>query len=134
VVAASPWASLDMVLSLWRSIKMIDDIAQIYGIRPSLTNRYKLLKLVFHQLAFVGSSEIVIDQVVHELGSSVLTSMASTRLAQGLGAGIYTAKIGIAAMEVSRPIAFLNSDQPKVKSVIRPMLGKMKTMVTSLTF
>src|SRR5690554_7520572 len=41
-VAISPWASLDMLLSLWRSIKMIDDIAQVYGVRPSLPNRLRL--------------------------------------------------------------------------------------------
>lgn len=127
-VAISPWASLDMLLSLWRSIKMIDDVAQVYGMRPSLVNRYKLLKLVVHQLAFVGVSEIVIDQVMDELGSSTLTGMASARLGQGLGAGIYTAKIGIAAMKVSRPIEFSKDNQPKAKSIIKPMIENMKAM------
>ncbi|MFT7186223.1 MAG: putative membrane protein [Pseudohongiellaceae bacterium] len=131
-VAASPWAALDMFLSLWRSIKMIDDIAQVYGMRPSLANRYKLLRLVIHQLAFVGASEIVIDQVMDEFGSSTLTSMASARLGQGLGAGIYTAKIGIAAMKVSRPIAFSKEHQPKAKSIIIPMIENMKTMMSGL--
>lgn len=128
-VAASPWASLDMLLSLWRSIKMIDDVAQVYGMRPSLSNRYKLLRLVIHQLAFVGVSEIVINNVMEEFGSSTLTSMASARLGQGLGAGIYTAKIGIAAMKVSRPIEFTTNNQPKTKSIIIPMIEKMKTML-----
>ena len=128
-VAVSPWAALDMLLSLWRSIKMIDDIAQVYGMRPSLANRYKLLGLVIHQLAFVGVSEIVIDQVVDEFGSSTLTSIASARMGQGLGAGIYTARIGIAAMKVSRPIAFTKDNQPKTKSVIRPIIEKMKALL-----
>jgi len=128
-VAASPWASLDMLLSLWRSIKMIDDVAQVYGMRPSLSNRYKLLRLVIHQLAFVGISEIVISNVMEELGSTALTSMASARLGQGLGAGIYTAKIGIAAMKVSRPIEFSKDNQPKIKSIIVPMIEKMKSML-----
>ena len=128
-VAASPWAALDMLFSLWRSIKMIDDVAQVYGMRPSLANRYNLLKLVIHQLAFIGASEIVIDQMLEEVGSSTLTGMASVRLGQGVGAGIYTAKIGIAAMKVSRPIAFSKEAQPKLKSIIRPMLDSMKTMM-----
>lgn len=128
-VAASPWASLDMLLSLWRSIKMIDDIAQVYGMRPSLSNRLKLLKLVIHQLAFIGMSEIVIDQVMEEFGSTTLSGMASARLGQGLGAGIYTARIGIAAMKVSRPIAFSKERQPKTKSVIVPMIDNLKAMM-----
>lgn len=131
-VAASPWASLDMLLSLWRSIKMIDDVAQVYGMRPSLANRYKLLKLVVHQLAFVGVSEVVIDQVMEEFGPSMLTGLASARVAQGLGAGIYTAKIGVAAMKVSRPIGFSKDNEPKAKSIIRPMIESLKGMMSGL--
>lgn len=129
-VAASPWAALDMMLSLWRSVKMIDDVAQVYGMRPSSVNRYKLLKLVIHQLAFVGATEIVIDQATEELGSSTLAGIASARLGQGLGAGVYTARIGIAAMKASRPVAFSKENQPKTKSVILPVIEKIKAMIS----
>ena len=124
-VAISPWASLDMLLSLWRSVKMIDDVAQVYGMRPSLMNRYKLLKQVIHQLAFVAVSEVMIDQFMEEFGSSTLTGIASARLGQGLGAGIYSARIGISAMKVSRPISFSQKNQPKTKSVIAPMFTQL---------
>ena len=127
-VAASPWASLDMLLSLWRSVKMIDEVAQVYGIRPSLINRYKLMKQVIHQLVFVAATEVVIDQLVEEFGSSTLTSIASAKLGQGLGAGIYTARIGVSAMKVSRPIVFSKENQPKTKSVIAPMLVHLKRL------
>ncbi|MEH6578627.1 MAG: YcjF family protein [Amphritea sp.] len=127
-VAVSPWASLDMILSLWRSVKMIDEVAQVYGIRPSIANRYKLLKMVIHQLVFVGATEIVIDQVMSEFGASALSSIASVRIGQGLGAGIYTARIGIAAMVVSRPIEFGGENKPKLKSVIQPMISNMKSL------
>ncbi len=129
VVAISPWASLDMLLSLWRSVKMIDEVAQVYGMRPSLMNRYKLLKQVVYQLAFVAVSEVVIDQLMEEFGSSTLTSIASARLGQGLGAGIYSARIGISAMKVSRPILFSAECQPKTKSVIVPMLAKLSEKI-----
>lgn len=129
-VALSPWASLDMLLSLWRSLKMIDEIAQVYGIRPSLQNRYKLLKQVTHQLLFVGATEVVIDQMMSEVGAATLT-MTSSRIGQGIGAGIYTARIGIAAMAVSRPIEFNNDHKPKLKSVINPMLNHLKNLFKS---
>lgn len=128
-VAVSPWASLDMLFSLWRSIKMIDDVAQVYGMRPSMFNRYKLLKLVMHQLVFVAASEVVIDQVIEEFGSSTLASMAGARLGQGLGAGIYTARIGVAAMQVCRPIAFSSESKPKVKVLFMLMANKLRAMV-----
>jgi putative membrane protein len=123
-VALSPWASLDMALSLWRNLKMIDEVGQLYGVRPSLRNRYKLLKKVITQLAFVGASEVAIDQINSELGTASVMGMAGGRLTQGVGVGIYTAKIGIAAMEVSRPIQFVPQQQPKLKSLIKPLIQK----------
>ncbi len=35
LIALSPLALLDMVLALWRNVRMIDEIGQIYGLRPS---------------------------------------------------------------------------------------------------
>lgn len=130
-VAVSPWASLDMLLSLWRSIKMVDDIAQVYGMRPSLFNRYKLLNLVVHQLVFVAVSEVVIDQVIEEFGSSTLTSMAGARLGQGLGAGVYTARIGVAAMKVCRPVLFSKDSQPTTRSIINQIANAIKSIIKS---
>ncbi|MDB4807103.1 TIGR01620 family protein [Pseudomonadales bacterium] len=125
VVAVSPWATVDMMLALWRSMKLIDEVAQVYGIRPSLRNRYKLLRLVIHQLAFVGASEVLVDELLEEMGSVSLVSQFSAKIAQGLGAGIYTAKIGLAAMYVSRPVEFC-SEKPKLSSLITPLVGKVK--------
>ena len=121
VVTISPWASLDMALALWRSLKLIDEVAQVYGIRPSLSNRYRLLKLVLHQLAFVGGSEILIDQLLEEMGGVTLLGLASARAAQGLGAGIYTAKIGLAAIKVSRPVKENTNSEPTLKSLLTPI-------------
>ena len=125
VVAASPWAAVDMCLALWRSMKLIDEVAQVYGIRPSLLNRYKLLKRVIHQLVFVGASEIVMDELIEEMGGVTLVAQFSSKIAQGLGAGIYTAKIGLAAMAVSRPIEF-GSEKPKLSALVSPLIKNVK--------
>lgn len=127
VVAASPWASLDMALALWRSMKMIDEVAQVYGMRPSLPNRYKLLKQVVRYLALIGASEIAIDQVVQEFSASSLTGMTGARLGQGIGAGIYTARIGIAAMVASRPIAFETEQKPKLRDLVSQLVKRVKS-------
>lgn len=127
-VALSPWASLDMALSLWRNLKMIDEVGQLYGIRPSLRNRYKLLKRVITQLAFVGVSEMAIDQLSSELGATTIMGMAGARLAQGVGVGVYTAKIGIAAMKVSRPVQFMPQQEPGLNSLIQPLLKKTERL------
>lgn len=125
-VALSPWASLDMLLALWRSLKMIDSIAEVYGTRPSLLNRYRLLKSVIHQLAFVAVSDFMIDNLIEESARASLIGATGTRLGQGLGAGVYSVKIGIAAMSVSRPIEFTEYNSPKIKGVISSMIRRLK--------
>lgn len=129
-VALSPWASLDMMLALWRSMKMIDSIGEVYGTRPSLLNRYRLLKSVIHQLAFVGISDLVIDNLVEESAKATLIGATSTRLGQGLGAAVYSVRIGIAAMKVSRPIEFNDNNKPRLKTVVVPMLNRLRDKVS----
>lgn len=128
-VAASPWVSLDMALGLWRSMKMIDEIAQVYGLRPSLSNRFKLIKSVINQLAFIGVSELMLDQLTEDFGISTLSGMASVRIGQGVGAGVYSAKIGLAAMNVTRPIEFSDQEQPKLKSLVAPIVLSIRDMI-----
>ncbi len=125
VVAASPWAIVDIVLALWRVMKMIDDVAQVYGMRPSRLNRIKLLKKVIHQLAFIAVSEVMIDELLEQMGVVSIVGIASTRIAQGLGASVYTAKIGIAAMQVSRPCEF-TAKPVKLAAILPQIASKLK--------
>ena len=118
IVAASPWASVDMLLALWRSMKMIDEIGKIYGMRPSLSNRYKMLLKVIKYLAFIGVSEVAINELMQDFGTTSLAGITGVRLSQGVSAGIYTARIGVVAMHVCRPIAFEQDNKPKLKDLI----------------
>lgn len=125
VVAASPWAAVDMLLALWRSMKMIDEVGQIYGMRPSLANRYKLLKSVINYLALIGVSELALDEMLQEFGTTSLAGITGARLSQGVGAGVYTARIGLAAITACRPISFSPENKPKLKDFIKRIIQRM---------
>ncbi len=125
VVAASPWAAVDMLLALWRSMKMIDEVGQVYGMRPSLANRYKLLKSVMRYLALIGVSELALDEMLQEFGTTSLAGISGARLSQGVGAGVYTARIGLAAVTACRPIAFSADNKPKLKDFIKRIVQRM---------
>ncbi|UTW12458.1 YcjF family protein [Marinobacterium rhizophilum] len=126
-VAISPWAALDILLALWRSLGMIDAIAQVYGVAPSLPTRLKLLRQVFTQLGFVGASEVMIDQLSDDLGGAALAGVFSARAGQGLGAGILSARLGLAAMRALRPLPFGDGQQPGIRSLLRPLIEKLRT-------
>jgi len=125
VVAASPWAAVDMLLALWRSMKMIDEVGQVYGMRPSLANRYKLLKNVINYLALIGVSELALDEMLQEFGTTSLAGITGARLSQGVGAGVYTARIGLAAVTACRPISFSAENKPKLKDFIKRIVLRM---------
>ena len=124
-VALSPWVALDMALSLWSNIKMIDEIGQIYGVRPSLVNRVSMFKSIIGHLALTGASEFASDQIVDQLGGTSLASLFSVRLSQGIGVGLYSAKIGLATIAVSRPIEFVENE-PELKSLTSLLIEKFK--------
>jgi putative membrane protein len=125
-VALSPWAAVDMALSLWSNIKMIDEIGQVYGVRPSFINRIAMLKNIIGHLAVAGASELAVDQILEEVGGASIASHFSVRLSQGLGVGLYSAKIGLATMTVSRPMEFIDN-KPDLKSLTRLLVEQFKS-------
>lgn len=118
MVAASPLAIVDMGLALWRSSKMIDEVAQTYGVRPSVIGRWRLFANVWKSIAFMGVSELIADYLVVASSQKILATL-STKTAQGIGAGLYTARIGFKAMELCRPIGFHQDNRPRLKHVFK---------------
>ncbi len=103
LVAFSPWASFDMLLVAWRNLRMLREIATIYGVAPGLLTQGRLLKQVLQNLAFAGASEMAMEAGSALLSSSVTASL-SARAGQGLGAGLFTARTGLTAIRLCRPL------------------------------
>jgi putative membrane protein len=130
-VAASPWASIDMLLSLLRNLQMINQVGQVYGLRPSLLGRFRLFKHVVAHLIGTGASEILLEHSINELGIGGLSQLLGLRLTQGIGAGLYTAKIGLAAITISRPLTFTSENQPRLKHLLTNILSQLKKTFSS---
>lgn len=103
LVAVSPFATFDMWLVGWRNLRMLRELAEIYGISAGATAQWKLLKGVLHNIAFAGLSEATIHAGTHVLGGS-LSGAVSARIGQGIGAGLFTARSGLHAMRLCRPL------------------------------
>lgn len=124
LVALSPWASFDMALVGWRNLRMLREIAGIYGVAPGASAQWVLLKRVLHNLAFAGLSEMAIDAGSAALGSS-LTATLSARAGQGLGAGLFTARTGLQAQRLCRPLPLEQIDQSLIKSVAKGIVERL---------
>lgn len=124
LVAVSPLATADMLLVAWRNFKLIDKLAEIYGVELGYWSRIRLFKLVLVNMAIAGASEVALDASI-DLLSVDLAGKVSGRIAQGFGIGILTARVGIKALSLLRPIP-VNQDS-------RIRLGEIrKQLVTSL--
>lgn len=52
----------------------------------------------------------------------------STRVAQGIGAGLLTARLGIKTMELCRPLPWMD-DKPKLADFRRQLLSQLKNIM-----
>ena len=127
LVALSPVALIDMLIILSRNLRMINKIAGLYGLKLGYWSRIKLIKQVFVNMAYAGVSELVADFGSDMLGAELLGKL-SARFAQGLGAGMLTARLGAKTMELCRPIPF--EEKPKLTHVRKKIAQQIKSLLS----
>ena len=128
LVALSPVAIIDMLIMLSRNLRMINKVASLYGLKLGYWSRIKLIKQVFVNMAYAGASELIADFGSDMLGAELLGKL-SARFAQGLGAGMLTARLGVKTMQLCRPIPF--DDKPKLSHVRKKIAKQIKLLVAS---
>ncbi|GGB00996.1 YcjF family protein [Agarivorans gilvus] len=132
LVAISPLALVDMLIMFWRNLKMIEELAKIYGIELGYLSRIRLTKSVFANMIYAAASEVVSDLGSDLLGAE-LTAKLSSKAAQGIGAGLLTARLGFKAIEQCRPIPWTSNNRPKTKQLKAMLLEKVKQKLSTKT-
>jgi len=121
VTALVPLALADVVAALVSSMRMIRQVAEIYGGRGGFFSSWRLTRAVLSHLVATGAVAVGDDLLEPVLGGSVLSKL-SRRFGEGLVNGALTARVGIAAMEVCRPMPFSDGRRPKVRAVVKRAL------------
>ena len=124
MIAVSPLALVDMAFIAWRNLRLINRIAALYGIELGYFSRIRLFRLVLLNIAFAGASEMV-REIGMDWMSQDIAARLSGRVAQGIGAGLLTARLGIKAMELCRPLPWLD-DKPRLGDFRRQLLTQVK--------
>ncbi|HAS6629211.1 TIGR01620 family protein [Vibrio parahaemolyticus] len=127
LVAVSPLAAADMLLVAWRNFKMIDNLSKVYGVELGYASRIKLLRAVFVNMAAAGASELAIDAGM-DLMSMDLAGKVSARAGQGLGVGILTARLGLKAMDLLRPLPWYPDRQVKLGTIRKAVVAKVASI------
>lgn len=121
VTAVSPRAFVDVLFVLWESVRLIRRLAEVYGGRPGTLGLFRLLKAVVGHLAVTGSIAVG-DTILQQFVGHGLAGRLSAKLGEGVVNGLMTARIGLSAMDVCRPLPFLAEERPRLKDLAGDLL------------
>ena len=128
--ALSPAALLDVAIVLWRNLKLVREVASLYGARPGYVGGLKLLRRMLGNIAVAGVAETGNHLVAEALGSTLAASL-SARVGQGVINGLLTARVGLTAMHLCRPLAYDETNRPSLKRIRRELLSVPKQVLWS---
>ena len=128
VTAIVPLALADVFTALAANLRMIRRIAEIYGGRSGTLGSWRLTRTVLSHLVATGAVAVGDDLISSVAGGGVL-SKVSRRFGEGVINGALTARVGVAAMEVCRPLPFHAAKKPSVSGLVsralRGLFGKV---------
>ncbi|MDQ0558479.1 putative membrane protein [Rhizobium mesoamericanum] len=124
VTAISPRAIVDLLYVLYEAARLIRAMADLYGGRPGTLGMVRLMRDVLAHLAVTGSIAVG-DSLVQQVLGHGLASKLSARLGEGVINGLMTARIGIAAMDLCRPLSFHALKRPGIGDFIGDLTPSM---------
>lgn len=117
VTAVSPRAAIDVIFVVVATLGLIRRLAALYGGRPGFIGLARLTRLVLTHLAVTGSIAIG-DGLAQQLIGHGLAAKLSARLGEGVINGLLTARVGVAAIDVCRPLPFLERRRPQLSEIM----------------
>ena len=132
VTAVVPLALADVMAALFGNLRMIRRVAEIYGGRSGGLSSWRLTRTVLAHLVATGAVAVG-DDLVHSVAGGGLLSKVSRRFGEGIVNGALTARVGVAAMEVCRPMPFAR--RPSVTGLVqRALTGVFAGLRSSRAF
>lgn len=120
VTAVSPRAIVDLAFVLFETVRVIRIVSELYGARPGTIGLIRLTRDVLAHLAVTGSIAVG-DSLVQQVVGHGLAARLSAKLGEGVVNGLLTARVGLAAMDLCRPLPFLSVERPKIGDFLRDL-------------
>ncbi|MGI9407939.1 MAG: YcjF family protein [Hyphomicrobiaceae bacterium] len=130
VTALSPAAMIDVLFVMAENIRMLRRLATLYGGRPGLSGAIAFAKRVVGHLIATGGVALTDDLLGQFLGQDLVRRL-SRRMGEGLFNGALTARIGVAAVDMVRPLPFIEASPPKFREIVKEVAFRRKGNVES---
>ncbi|MBR3370769.1 MAG: TIGR01620 family protein [Rhodobacteraceae bacterium] len=118
LTAMIPLALVDVMAALLTNLRMIRRIAEIYGGRAGTLGSIRLLRGIITHLLATGALAVGED-MIGAVASGGIAAKLSRRFGEGVVNGALTARLGIAAIEICRPLPFHTQPRPRTSAIMR---------------
>ena len=123
VTAVSSRASIDMLFVLVNFLNLLRKLSYLYGVRPGTLGMMRLLRQVISHLVLTGGLATS-DSLIQQLLGHGIAARLSARLGEGLLNGLLTARLGLATIDVVRPLPFTALPRPTLSDLMSEALRR----------
>lgn len=102
--AVSPWPGLDGVLVIWRGLRLIRRIAELYGMRPGTLGTLRLWRRVALDAGSVAAADVVVATMTDALFSSPLGGALAGQASGSALAAQRMLRLSVAVARSCRPV------------------------------